>query len=449
MLKKIFYLGVKADMSDSMVKKIILSNQLLILLFIFNIMGSSIEWIFLPQLFFLGLISFILIFVAYFFNYAGYSIIARFMVALSPFLIIEITTAAIAQTPKDLFIGNEFLAFSLMVMPFIVFDLREKLNLWLSFCCCFLIFNISPQLNQWIDIPLNNTDFRQTQPLIAMIAVGSLVSSLYALQNLGIRAENKNAQLINEMSEKAEIVSQAGKKLEQSLEEVQQARLEDERRNRIAIGIAEITAMMRQETEHEMIFDKLISAIVKYVKANQGALHVVEGNSEEEKYILLKSLYAYDKKKFVEQRTEIGQGLLGQCYLEKEKIILKKVPNQYIQITSGLGEITASFVVIQPMLINESVEGFLEIAAFKPLEDFEIGFLEKLSENIASFIKNNRTNFRTKILLEESRQQAELMKAQEDDMRQNVEEMQAFQEDMQRSTQEYINRIQELEGQLK
>ena len=105
-------------------------------------------------------------------------------------------------------------------------------------------------------------------------------------------------------------------------------------------------------------------------------------------------------------------------------------------------------MLIVPLIVNDEVEGFFEIASFKAFEPHVIEFLESLGENIASFINVNRINKKTRSLLQETQQQAEEMRAQEEEMRQNMEELQATQEEMHRKEKEYIARIKSLEEEL-
>lgn len=199
-------------------------------------------------------------------------------------------------------------------------------------------------------------------------------------------------------------------------------------------GLAKFSNILRN-TVDEDYYDNILSNLVKYLKANQGGLFIIEEKNRE-KYLNLAASYAYDKKKFLEKTLLIGEGLAGQCVLEKETIILTEVPNHYVNITSGLGQATPSAIVIVPLKINNEVVGVIELASFNEFQQYEIEFIEKVAENIASAIISAKTNQRTKELLEISQQQTEEMRAQEEEMRQNLEEMQATQEEMERKERE-------------
>jgi GAF domain-containing protein len=119
-----------------------------------------------------------------------------------------------------------------------------------------------------------------------------------------------------------------------------------------------------------------------------------------------------------------------------------------VRITSGLGEATPTSLLIVPLLNNGAVEGLLELASFHPFLDFEIAFIRKLAENMASAIATLKVNEKTRRLLEQSQQQAEELRAQEEEIRQNMEEMSATHEEIQRKEVSYLRRIEELEAAL-
>ena len=216
---------------------------------------------------------------------------------------------------------------------------------------------------------------------------------------------------------------------------------EERERKWISEGINLFADLFRKHNSDEdgtlaQLSDDVISNLVKYLEANQGALFVLNDDDTNNKFLEMNAVYAYNRKKYEQRTVQIGQGLVGQCYLERQRIYMTKVPASYVNITSGLGESTPRCIIIQPLEVNETIMGIVEIASFKPLEDYQFEFLDRVSENIASAIGNIKINERTRRLLAESMQQAEEMRAQEEEMRQNMEELAATQEEMARKQNE-------------
>ena len=141
-------------------------------------------------------------------------------------------------------------------------------------------------------------------------------------------------------------------------------------------------------------------------------------------------------------KIKIGEGLAGQCFMEEETIYLKNVPQDFLRITSGLGDANPDVLLYVPIQSNEELQGVLELVSFRKFEEHEIQFIEQLASNLATAIGNTKVNQSTKVLLERTQQQTEEMRAQEEEMRQNMEEMEATQEEMQRKNNE-INRLLE------
>jgi GAF domain-containing protein len=141
-------------------------------------------------------------------------------------------------------------------------------------------------------------------------------------------------------------------------------------------------------------------------------------------------------------------GLAGQAWQEGDSIYLTDVPQNYIKITSGLGDANPSCVLITPLKVNDQVFGVVELASFNILKDFEVEFVKKIAESIASTISSVKVNARTQRLLEESQEMTEQMRAQEEEMRQNMEELQATQEEMARKEKDMLKQISELKSQV-
>jgi len=208
---------------------------------------------------------------------------------------------------------------------------------------------------------------------------------------------------------------------------------EDEQRNWSIEGIAKFSEILRQDNDNLGKFGyRFLGHLIDYIAANQGSFFVLNIENEKDVYFELISTIAYDRNKLLNKKIGIGEGLVGRCAFERKTIYMTEVPNDYVNITSGLGTANPRNILIVPCIINEQVFAVIELASFNLFKTFEIEFVEKLGESIASTISNIRINEKTNLLLKDSQEQSEQMAAQEEEMRQNLEELQATQEDFQR-----------------
>lgn len=224
---------------------------------------------------------------------------------------------------------------------------------------------------------------------------------------------------------------------------------DDRKRNWSTEGMARFGEILRtNNSDLEKLADEIIGSLVKYLGANQGAIYIIDDNGTEEPTMSMKACYAWDKKKFIDQKIHKGEGLAGQAWQEGDIVYLTEVPQNYIKITSGLGDANPNSVIIVPLKVNDQVFGVVEIASFSDFQDHEKEFVQKVAESIASTISSVKINARTQRLLEESQEMTEQMRAQEEEMRQNMEELQATQEEMQRSQAETESTMLAIHGSL-
>ena len=139
--------------------------------------------------------------------------------------------------------------------------------------------------------------------------------------------------------------------------------------------------------------------------------------------------------------------MLGETYRDKQLKILNRVPESYLKIQSGLGETESAKVILVPLKKEDGeMVGVMEVAFLGKVPDVVLNFLEKVASVIALNIFAATMTQRTMVLLKQSKEQTEELRAQEEEMRQNMEELEATSEEFRRREIEYQKRILELES---
>lgn len=219
-------------------------------------------------------------------------------------------------------------------------------------------------------------------------------------------------------------------RLKEAREIEEQRKKEDEIRLWINSGIAKFNELLRHHNDDMDLFCyNILKNLIEYVGVVQGAIYLIE-EDEGEKIIRLAAAYAYDRRKYIERRLHMGEGLVGTCALERKTVYLREIPEDYMLISSGLGETIPRSLLIVPMIFNEEITGVIELASINDFEKYKQEFVEKIAESIAITINTVHLNMKTKQLLQESNERAEQLAAQEEELRQNLEELKATQEEM-------------------
>ncbi len=224
---------------------------------------------------------------------------------------------------------------------------------------------------------------------------------------------------------------------------------EDQKRNWTTDGLARFVEVLRSNKKIDALVHDITKNLVNLLQANQGAIFVLSDTETGDQYLEMTACYAFNRTKHLTKKIAIGEGLIGQTFLERQTIYLTEVPDDFVRITSGLGEANPRNLLIVPLKVNEDVVGIVELASFKAFQPHEIAFVEKIGENIAHTILSFRTNEHTQRLLDESHQQAENLRAQEEELRQNQEELQATQEEISRKYNALFRQLTELNHQSK
>jgi methyl-accepting chemotaxis protein len=283
--------------------------------------------------------------------------------------------------------------------------------------------------------------------------INELRSNLKHLAHFSHEIGTGNLEAIIEVRSEHDVISKAMVEMKQNLivaKKAEEKRIyEDKIQDWKFEGAARIHEAIRKEnTSIKQLCDAVLQEIIGYTKLIQGGLFVISDDQQGERYVELVSCVAYNRQKMMAKRMSLEEGMIGRCIYEKAPIILTEIPQDYLSITSGLGDRRPDFLAIIPLVNNDEVVGAIEVASFTQMEQHVLEYLGKAAESLASAIANVKINENTQKLLEQSKLFAEEMSSQEEELRQNMEEMQAAQEEMHRKTEEYEETIQSLKAQL-
>ncbi|MFQ4139701.1 response regulator [Nodosilinea sp. PGN35] len=223
-------------------------------------------------------------------------------------------------------------------------------------------------------------------------------------------------------------------------------------------NLADLSQQLQGQRSLETLAELMLTYVAPLVEAQQGVLYLLDSTSEPPRLKLLSS-YAYQERKHLSNEFALGEGLVGQCALEKRRIVLTQVPEDYIQIRSGLGSAPPLTIVVLPLMFEKAVQGVLELASFDRFDDLQLAFLEEASaltgvmiNAIAAYRQTQRLLERSQVLTEELRQQQEellhsnqLLEERTQSLQESEIELQQQQEELQQSNEELQQLNEELE----
>jgi two-component system, chemotaxis family, sensor kinase CheA len=205
-------------------------------------------------------------------------------------------------------------------------------------------------------------------------------------------------------------------KLEKQLKE------EAEDQSWLNTKIAEIATIYPEVENVTMLAEMLITKLVPMVGASYGVFYVKE---VEESQLYLKRISAYasldESKDYT--RVRFGEGLIGQCALEKRSILLNNVPEHYVKIRSGTGAGTPKNIIILPILFEDDVLAVIEIASFDSFCPLQVKLLEAVNNNIGIKINSIVSHMKAERLLEESLAMTEELQSQSEELQLQQEEL--------------------------
>src|SRR5438552_17617478 len=149
----------------------------------------------------------------------------------------------------------------------------------------------------------------------------------------------------------------------------------------------------------------------------------MDGANGRAAHLALQAGYAYKQRRNIPMEFALGEGIVGQCALEKKRIVVTDVPKDYIKINSALGESTPANIVVLPVLFEGEVRAVIELASFQPFSPTHIDFLDQLAETIGIVLNTIEANSRPEDLLRQSQSLANELQSQQDQLQRTNDEL--------------------------
>jgi HAMP domain-containing protein/CheY-like chemotaxis protein/signal transduction histidine kinase len=186
-------------------------------------------------------------------------------------------------------------------------------------------------------------------------------------------------------------------------------------------NLARFTGMLQGQRELNTVGRMLLSELSPLVRAYQGTIYHLDGTDESSQLKLLSS-YAHRGRQLVET-IDLGQGLAGQCAMEKKRILLTNVPPEFISISSTLGEAPQISIVVLPVLFEGETKAVIELATLQPFTEVNLAFLDQLTLSIGAVFNTIEATMRTEGLLTQSQQLTVQLQSRQSELQQTNEEL--------------------------
>jgi len=232
---------------------------------------------------------------------------------------------------------------------------------------------------------------------------------------------------------------EVGSTLRQMTKRLRNVAQEDRIRKWENEGVTKLAHTIRQHTEDiDTLCDNFLDEIISYINAAQGGVYLYD---EEEDKLELRASFAYGRKKHLQKTLETSEGLIGEAFRDGDIQLITDLPENYLEIQSGLGDAPPSCLVIVPLKTQTQTVGVFELAAMQTFIPAELSLFRRVGEVLAAAIAGVAANARTKRLLKEAHDTTEMMNAQEEELRQNTEELMATREELERQLKDALESL--------
>jgi signal transduction histidine kinase/DNA-binding response OmpR family regulator len=231
--------------------------------------------------------------------------------------------------------------------------------------------------------------------------------------------------------------------LETTAQKLHEATTQNNIQNWLKTGQSQLSEQTSGEKDIVQLAEDIINFLTPYLEAQVGAFYIFK-EEPAEPYLKMIASHAYVWRKNAVYEFKVGEGIVGQAALERKLFVTAQAPTDYVSIQSGLGESPPRAILIAPFLYENRLKGAIELAAVTSFTPTQLEFLNQILPLIAIAINTAESRTQMQVLLEQSQQQAEELRAQQEELQQTNEQLQSQAEELQSQTEELQSQQEEL-----
>ena len=213
-------------------------------------------------------------------------------------------------------------------------------------------------------------------------------------------------------------------KINQMIRNLRETTQKNAEQDWLKTNIARFTRVMQGQRDLNTVSKLILSELAPLVNAQHGVIYTVDNSDPESPTLVYQAGYAFRQRKHLLTHIRFGEGLIGQCAVEKERILLTNVPEDYVEISSGLGESSPRNIVVVPVLFEGQVRAVIELSSLQRFSPIHQDFLDQLTESIGIVLNTIEANMRTEELLKQSQSLANELQSQQQELQATNDELQ-------------------------
>lgn len=290
-------------------------------------------------------------------------------------------------------------------------------------------------VSQWVVIGIS----RNIQSVLSVInaAQNQKKGHLFRIKNVSKDEIGQIASAYNLLVDSIELHTQQEELYKDTLQH--QALLET--------NVSEVVALFQEVHDLTSLADLLLQKVCPIIHAQFGVLYIRKGESGEntsDQYYTPLASFAYPFDFIKDKHIHLGEGLIGQCAKDHQKIILKDIPDEYYKIHSGLGEALPRYIIILPIEFEGEVTSILEFSCFSELTAFENDLLERVIRVLGITLNSIEGQMQVKSLLVQSQTLTEELQVHSEELQLQHEELRSTNEQLEKQYRESEHKTEEL-----